>query len=129
VTGWVAVSPAVVEPLIALSIVYVAVENLFTSSLKPWRTLLVFACGLLHGMGFAGLLGELGLPRGEFLPALVGFNAGVEAGQLAVIAGAFALVGWWRLARPRNYRRWIVVPASLAIATVGMYWTVARIAG
>ena len=77
---------SIVEPMIALSITYVAIENLFTSTLRPWRLGLVFAFGLLHGMGFAGVLKDLGLPRSEFLTALLTFNVGVEAGQLAVIA-------------------------------------------
>ena len=68
--GIVSLRPAIVEPLIALSIVYVAVENLFTSRLTPWRVALVFGFGLIHGMGFAGVLSQLGLPRAQFLPAL-----------------------------------------------------------
>src|SRR5215472_2158076 len=97
--GLVSLPAKVVEPMIALSIVYVAVENLFTSELKPWRLALVFSFGLLHGMGFAGVLRDLGLPRGEFLAALVTFNAGVEGGQLTVIAIAFAAFAWWRADR------------------------------
>ncbi len=127
--GVVTLPSAVVEPLIALSITYVAVENLFTSELKPWRAALVFAFGLLHGLGFAGVLGELGLPRSQFVPALVAFNLGVEAGQLSVITLAFAAVGWWRRREAISYRRWVVVPASLAIALVGAYWTVVRVHG
>ena len=70
-----------------------AVENILTPELRPSRIALVFAFGLLHGLGFAGVLSELGLPRSEFLTALLSFNLGVEAGQLAVIALAFLLVG------------------------------------
>lgn len=127
--GIVSLSPAIVEPLIALSITYVAVENLFTSTLKPWRIALVFAFGLLHGMGFAGVLSELGLPRSEFFTALVTFNIGVEAGQLAVIALAFLAVGWWRRSEAGRYRRWVVVPASVLIAVCGAWWTVTRALG
>jgi hypothetical protein len=123
--GVVRLSPAIVEPLIALSIAYVAIENLVTSELKPWRPALVFAFGLLHGLGFAGVLTDLGLPRERFLTALLSFNAGVELGQLAVIGGAFLLVGGWFSGRPW-YRRRVVVPASLAIAAVGLYWFVER---
>ena len=117
----------VVEPLIALSITYVAVENILTSELKPWRLALVFGFGLLHGMGFAGVLAELGLPRGEFASALMSFNLGVEGGQLAVIAGLFAVLGWARHAP--WYRRAAVVPLSLGIAAVGVYWTITRALG
>jgi hydrogenase/urease accessory protein HupE len=127
--GLVSLPSSIVEPMIALSITYVAIENLFTSSLRPWRLGLVFAFGLLHGMGFAGVLKDLGLPRSEFLTALVTFNLGVEGGQLAVIVMALIAVGWWRRAKAPTYRRWIVVPASLLIAAVGAYWTVTRAIG
>ncbi|MEM6734376.1 MAG: HupE/UreJ family protein, partial [Myxococcota bacterium] len=76
----------IVEPIIAASIVYVAVENIFTTDLNPWRPVLVFAFGLLHGLGFAGVLGEIGMPTDAFFTALLAFNVGVELGQLAVIA-------------------------------------------
>ena len=122
--GVLRLAPTVVEPLIALSIAYVAVENLFTSELKPWRPAIVFAFGLLHGLGFAGVLAGLGLPRERFVSALIGFNSGVEVGQLTVIAAAFAVVGWWR-SDPR-YRTRVVIPASAAIAVVGCYWAVVR---
>src|SRR6185436_10418310 len=87
--GVLALSPRIVEPLIALSIAWIAVENLTTTTLRPWRIAVVFGFGLLHGMGFAGVLHELGLPRAEFLPALVSFNVGVECGQLLVIGVAY----------------------------------------
>jgi len=125
--GVVSLPASVVEPLIALSIVYVAIENLRTERLTPWRVALVFLFGLLHGLGFAGVLTGLQLARADFAVALTGFNLGVEAGQLTVIAGAALLVGWWR--HHAWYYRRIVVPASLAIAAVGLYWTVTRLLG
>lgn len=126
--GIFSLSPAIVEPLIAASIVYVALENVATSELKPWRPFVVFGFGLLHGMGFAGVLQEVGLPRSEFLTALVTFNLGVELGQLSVIAAAYLLVGMWGRGHPW-YRARVVIPASLAIAAVGLYWTIERVAG
>ncbi|MDQ2970000.1 MAG: HupE/UreJ family protein [Acidobacteriota bacterium] len=126
--GVVSLRPAVVEPLIALSIVYVAVENVFTNELNPWRVALVFGFGLIHGMGFAGVLSQLGLPRSEFLTALLSFNVGVELGQLTVILGAFLLIGLPFRGKPW-YRARVVVPASIAIAGVGLFWAVQRIAG
>jgi len=126
--GVISLPASVVEPLIALSIVYVAVENIIVGELRPWRVWVVFGFGLLHGLGFAGVLTELGLPVGEFLPALIAFNVGVELGQLAVIALALLTVGLWFRERPW-YRARIVIPASLVIAVVGAYWTVERIVG
>ncbi|MEO5923027.1 MAG: HupE/UreJ family protein [Bryobacteraceae bacterium] len=123
--GLVSISPSIVEPLIALSIAYVAIENIFLSELKPWRVALVFAFGLLHGLGFAGALRELNLPRSEFATALIAFNVGVEAGQLAVIAVAFLLVGWYASKRDW-YRSRIAIPASIMIACIAVYWTVER---
>lgn len=125
--GVFALPPSVVEPLIALSIAYVAVENLVTSELQPSRVVLVFGFGLLHGMGFAGVLTDLGLPRAEFVTALLTFNVGVEAGQLAVIAAACAAVAGVRN-RPW-YRPRVVVPLSVGIAGVGLLWTVERVVG
>ncbi|SHI31349.1 HupE / UreJ protein [Wenxinia saemankumensis] len=90
--GVISLPGSVVEPIIAASIVFVAVENIFTRGLSPWRPAVVFVFGLLHGMGFASVLAEFGLPEGAFVPALLGFNVGVEVGQLFVILIAFLIV-------------------------------------
>lgn len=124
--GFVRLPPSIVEPLIALSIVFVAVENILTPELRPSRIALVFCFGLLHGLGFAGVLSQLGLPRSEFLPALLSFNLGVEGGQLAVIAIALLLVGL-PFRGQSWYRQRVVVPASCLIAAVGLYWSVERV--
>jgi hydrogenase/urease accessory protein HupE len=124
--GLISVPSRIVEPAIAISIAYVAIENIFLSELKSWRVALVFAFGLLHGMGFAGALKEIGLARSEFLTALLTFNLGVEAGQLAVIGAAFLLIGW-RYSDKAWYRGRIVIPASLMIACTALYWTVERL--
>lgn len=122
--GVISLPSRLVETLIAASIAYVAAENLVTDKMHAWRPLLVFGFGLLHGLGFAGALRELGLPDGEWIPALVSFNVGVELGQLAVIGLAFLAVGWFR-DRPW-YRPRIVRPASALIALVGIYWALER---
>jgi hypothetical protein len=125
--GVVSVPPAIVEPLIAASIIFVAVENLFTDRLHRWRPVAVFGFGLLHGLGFAGVLSDVGLPRDQFVTGLIGFNVGVELGQLAVIAACFLGVGLWF--RHRHwYRRAVAMPASLAVAVVAAYWFVERVA-
>jgi len=126
--GLVSLPSRIVEPLIAVSIAYVAIENVVTTELKPWRPAVVFAFGLLHGMGFAGVLRELKLPRGEFVPALISFNVGIELAQLAVVATAYLLVAAWFRQRTW-YRPRFVVPASMLIAATGVFWTLQRIVG
>jgi hypothetical protein len=124
--GLVRLSPSIVELAIALSIAYVACDTLLRKEARnPWLEAFLF--GLLHGLGFAGVLGELGLPREAFFSALVAFNVGVEAGQLTVIGLAFAAVGAFR-GRPW-YRSRVVVPASLLIGSTGAWWTVVRTLG
>ena len=123
--GWVQLPATIVEPLIAASIVYVCVENLFHQHLTRWRPLVVFAFGLLHGLGFASVLTDIGLSPGHFVAGLVAFNVGVEFGQLTVLAVCFLLVGLWF--RHRSwYRRVIAIPASLVIACIGSYWLLER---
>ncbi|NNE52000.1 MAG: HupE/UreJ family protein [Sulfitobacter sp.] len=138
--GLVNVPGSIVEPLIAASIVYVAVENIFISGLSRWRPLVVFGFGLLHGLGFASVLADFGLPQGQFIPALIGFNVGVELGQLAVIAMAAVLI-WLAVQAARAAPldgmeeevrehevmfRALSVTGSLVIATIGAWWVVER---
>lgn len=125
ITGLVQVSPSIVEPLIALSIVYVCVENLFTRKLTFWRPFIVFGFGLLHGLGFAGVLQEIGLPPDQFVVGLISFNVGVELGQLSVIAVCFLAVGFWFSKKPW-YRLIIVYPASIAIGIIAGWWFIER---
>ncbi|MFS4583302.1 HupE/UreJ family protein [Phaeobacter sp. C3_T13_0] len=124
--GAVQINPAIVEPLIAGSIVFVAVENIFARKLHSWRTLVIFGFGLLHGLGFATVLGDFGLPDAQFLPALLGFNVGVELGQLTIVGGAYALLGFWFWRHPK-YRGRVAIPASFTIALIGVYWCVERV--
>jgi HupE / UreJ protein len=114
-----------VEPLIALSIIMVAVENIFFRKMRPSRFLIVFGFGLIHGLGFASVLKGLGLPDGQFFKVLVSFNLGVEAGQLTVVAGVAALTVWmWK--KPWYFAR-VVVPVSSLIAGVGLFWFIQRL--
>ena len=117
---------SIVEPVIALSILYVALENIFSQKLKASRIGVVFLFGLIHGMGFASVLTELGLPKNAYLSSLLLFNLGVELGQVTVILAAFFL-----LAKPFGnktyYRKRIVIPISVIIAAIAAFWTVERI--
>ena len=125
--GVLRIPPAIVEPLIAASIVFIAVENLLTDRLHKWRPIVVFGFGLVHGLGFAGVLAEIGLPQEDFVSALVGFNLGVELGQLVVIGACFLAVGLW-FRHATWYRVAITRPASLAIAATGVFWFIERVA-
>ena len=126
ITGIIVLPASIVEPLIALSITIVCVENLFGSRFGPTRLAIVFAFGLLHGLGFAGVLSDIGLAGGRFASSLLAFNIGVELGQLSVVLLCFAVVGWWFGDRPW-YRKRISMPASLVIGAIGLYWFLQRI--
>lgn len=115
----------IIEPLIALSIVFLAVENLLSDRVKPWRIVMVFLFGLVHGMGFAASIAGVGMPRYAFAEALVAFNVGVELGQLTIILLMYFLVARNFSAKPW-YRRAIVIPVSVLIGLVACYWTVER---
>ena len=115
-----------IEPIIALSIAFVALENIVLKTWKPWRMALVFAFGLVHGMGFASALNESGLPRDAFYTTLLTFNVGVEIGQLVVIALCHALFGYW-CSQKIWYRSRLVYPLSILIAAVACFWTFERI--
>lgn len=123
--GVVSAPSHIVEPIIALSIMFVAIENIISDKLRPSRILIVFAFGLIHGLGFAGVLKDLGLPKKEFINALISFNIGVELGQVAIILSAWFLFGKWFNQKPW-YRKVIVNPLSALIAAIALYWTIER---
>ena len=119
-TGVLAPSPRFVEPLIALSIAYVGVENLFVKDAsRRWR--ITFPFGLIHGFGFAGALREIGLPHAQVPVALVSFNLGVELGQLGVLALALPLIMWARRAPQFGDRGVRVVSSTIALAGVVLF--------
>ena len=124
-SGLLIVSPTIVEPLIALSIVFVCVENFLTAHLNKWRVATVFVFGLLHGLGFASVLGEVGLGTSSFVTALFGFNVGVELGQLLVIGVCLLSVGLW-FGNKSWYRSRISQPASFVVGLIGAYWFLQR---
>ena len=124
--GIVKISPSIVEPLIAASIVYVAVENFYSKTLNLRRSIIVFCFGLLHGLGFASVLVEFGLPVQQFVPALVGFNIGVELGQISIVLILFGLIGYWF--NTKNwYRKLITLPISTVVGLIGLYWFFERV--
>jgi len=123
--GIIQLPAAIVEPLIALSIMFVAIENILLNELKVWRIAIVFMFGLVHGMGFASALNEIGLPRNKFFTSIFSFNIGVEIGQIIVIALVFSFIiipfgnkSW--------YKKGIVYPLSAIIALIAAYWTIER---
>ena len=124
--GYVVALPSIVEPLISASIVFVAIENLYIKEIKPFHYIIVFAFGLVHGMGFAGALAEAGLPRNSFYTSLLSFNVGVELGQVA-----FILLIWFGVGQFVRHQVWykqrFVYPLSIAIALVAAWWTIQRI--
>ena len=132
--GVVSAPGSIVEPLIAASIAFVALENVVLKSDGWHRLAVVFGFGLLHGLGFAGAFADLGLTPQAFWPGLLGFNIGVELGQLAVIAGVLVAVfvaryGLRLAGQEYHFRRAVVWPVSLAIAGIGLYWAVTRVIG
>ena len=122
--GWVSLPGRFVEPVIAASIAWVAIENLVWRDAPAARWLVSFAFGLVHGFGFASALDPLALPRGRLAAALLGFNAGVEVGQACVVALLLPLLA---ALRRLAWERRIVQLASLALAAAGLAWLVERL--
>ena len=123
--GFVKLQLSVVEPLIFLSIVWVAFENTFFKKTTKWRPLVVFSFGLLHGLGFATLLTEYGLPKDNFISLLLAFNVGVEFGQFAVLLAAFILIRLIYL--KTKYKNQLKIPASIMIGCTGLFWFIESI--
>lgn len=122
--GWVKLPASVVEPVIAASIVFVAIENLVRREYSHWRLLVVFIFGLIHGLGFAGVMATRLDSTGSLVTGLLGINIGVELGQLAVIAIAFLATCW--IVNQEKYRKYVIVPGSILIALAGVWWVVER---
>jgi len=123
--GIISVSPQIVEPINCRSIAVIALENIFFPGYKPYRLVIVFIFGLIHGLGFAGALSGFNLEPTSLLLGLFGFNLGVEFGQLALLIAAYLLTA--QIKNQSNYRQWIVIPGSITIALFGIYWTIERI--
>lgn len=118
---------SIVEPLIALSIAWIGVENILRPKIGVGRLTVIFVFGLLHGLGFAFVLGEVGLSGSAFVLSLVAFNIGVEVGQLLVLA-PLVILGLF-VSHRKDYRKRLEIPASAAIAAIGLYWFFERVLG
>jgi hypothetical protein len=116
----------IIEPLIAASILFTALENIIHSKVNPWRLLIIFSFGLVHGLGFAVALQNIGLPNKSIITSLLSFNIGVEIGQITVILMAYFLVSKW-FKNKIWYKERIVYPISSIIACIALYWTIVRI--
>lgn len=126
INGIISLPAYIVEPLIALSIVYIGIENIMATKLNNTRLLVVFLFGLLHGMGFASVLVDFNMPEQTFITTLISFNIGVELGQLSIIVLAyFSLTHWFK--NKKWYRNRIILPISLLISIIGFYWALERL--
>jgi hypothetical protein len=125
-SGFIIPNANIVEPLIALSILFTSIENIVHDKINPWRLFLIFGFGLIHGLGFANALKEIGMPKNQLLSSLLSFNIGVELGQITIIFAAYFLIGKW-FSNKTWYKERIVYPISSIIACVALYWTIERI--
>jgi hypothetical protein len=126
--GLIQLPSVIVEPLIALSILYIALENNFhteSTAISHTRMPVIFSFGLLHGLGFASVLRDLGLPESQYALSLLSFNIGVELGQLSVIAIAFAFL--LPVMKKSWYRTKLVKGLNIVIAIVATYWLIERV--
>ncbi len=124
--GYIIPNSNIIEPLIALSILFTSIENIVHSKVNAWRVAIIFLFGLIHGMGFAAALKDIGLPSGHFLSALISFNIGVEFGQITVIIICYFLISKW-FSKRIWYKTRIVYPVSSIIGCIALYWTIVRI--
>ena len=123
--GLIQIQGSIIEPLIALSIVWIAIENCAFQEPSKWRYLVVFIFGLLHGLGFASVLSQYGLPKDNFISLLLGFNIGVELGQLSILIIAF--IALKIILKNINKMKKTRKPASIMIGCVGLFWFIQRI--
>jgi hypothetical protein len=115
-----------IEPLIALSIVFTSLENIFKKDVSKWRLFTIFCFGLIHGMGFANALHDLGISENHFTESLICFNVGVEIAQLFILVLLYFGIAFF-FKNKIWYKQRIVYPISSIIACIAMYWFVQRI--
>ncbi len=121
----ISLSPAFIEPAIAVTIILAALDNIWP--IFPVRRVVVtFFFGLIHGFGFANVLSELNLPTSQFVWALLEFNIGLELGQLMIVIGVTALL--FGLRERSRYPSWVIRGGSFAAIVVGVLWLIERTA-
>lgn len=130
-TGLLTLTPRIVEPMIALSIAYVAISTVFLRGTlfigeNRGKIAAVFFFGLFHGLGFAGLLKEIQVPQDKFASSLLSFNLGIEGGQLIIVSLAAPLIFFFR--KKKWYPRAINVVA-IVIASIAVFWFFRRLIG
>jgi len=125
-SGYILPDAKIIEPLIAISILITSIENIVHDKINSWRLLIIFLFGLIHGMGFANALKEIGLPDNHFITSLLFFNLGVEAGQVTIILAAYYMISKW-FCEKSWYKKRLVYPISTTIACIALYWTIERI--
>lgn len=123
---WVRLDTRLVESTIALSIVVVAIWNMWKPEIRKGLPWVAVAFGLVHGFGFSNVLRELVIPQTGRVIALLSFNVGIELAQLAIVVAVIWPLAWWAKKSPGSYRRWVVVAGSAAIALIASYWFVER---
>ena len=124
--GYILPNSKIIEPLIALSILFTSIENIIHNKVNPWRIIVIFIFGLIHGMGFAAALKEIGMPQQHFFAALLSFNFGVEFAQITIILLAYFLISKW-FNNKEWYRQRVVYPISSVIGCIALIWTIQRI--
>ncbi|WXU00029.1 MAG: hypothetical protein Ctma_0734 [Catillopecten margaritatus gill symbiont] len=125
--GVVEISPRIIEPLIAFSIAYIAIENLFLNQSITRKSILVFFFGLIHGLGFATMLQSFKMTNDNFSTTLIGFNVGVELAQITIVLSVISALLIIRTLK-LDYRKLAVIPASILISLIGIWWGIERIA-
>jgi hypothetical protein len=115
-----------IEPLIAISILFTAIENIINTKVNTYRLFIIFGFGLIHGLGFAKALSEIGIPNNQFFSSLLSFNLGVEFGQITIILLTYFVFSKW-FSDKIWYKERIVYPISTIIAIIALYWTIERI--
>lgn len=125
-SNWVVPNANYIETLIAISILYNAIENIVHKNINPYRLAIIFVFGLIHGMGFAKALKEIGIPKEEFFTCLFSFNLGVEFGQIVVTLLAYFLISKW-FSKKSWYKERVVYPICTIIGCIALYWTIERI--